>query len=60
MGSQLILGAKWSIVVEAAKDVFNVAGHGKDTFVVGIIPPKGDATEKGAGPISGYLVTRVG
>ena len=46
--------------MESAKDGFDVAGHGKKILVVGVIPLKGDATKKGAVPIGGYLVTRVG
>ena len=56
----MIFRTKWSLVVEQAKDGFDVAGYGEKAPVVGIIPPMGDSTEKGAGPISGDFVTRVG
>ena len=47
-------------MVEVSKDGFDVAEHREVALVVGIIPTKGDSAEKGASPIGGYFVTRVG
>ena len=58
--SWLEFGSKWSVVVETAEYGHNVAGHGKITLLVEIIPSKCDATEEGASPISGDFVTGVG
>ena len=56
----LILRANGVIVMEAAKDGFNVAGHGEIAFVVGLIPPEGNFAEKGSLLIGVNFVTRVG
>ena len=58
--SRLVLGTKWSIVMEAAKDSFNVARHGEEALAIGIIPMKGDSAEKGASLIGGCFATRIG